>query len=306
MRMHQCHEVVRLCLAKVLGFWSCWDRYHSYKNSAKGSLTARQSSEAGNAILSVLIAIGIFGILSVSMTNMGSNSMKASKSVSYRQDLETIKKTISSRMDCKETLGINPASVLPLTCGGARHKLRRIGGGKIGSNPNMIGDWTISSKCINQKLIIQASMPGVKDPLTGRLLDDLPSNTTGTTVSEDLFGGSSNFCQSFYDPAFASCSGSGIYDKFKGSRKGKKLCCREITAMAGPPEYTSQPTCEADEWTMTGGGQCIYDGTLASTANPSFLHKSYTAPSAWGVDCYTVRGAESRTIGFAICCPKYN
>ncbi|MBC7530840.1 MAG: hypothetical protein H7318_04615 [Oligoflexus sp.] len=301
---YQFLKIVMLNLAKVRRNFRSHDRHFNVpKTKLSEPLTERLSSESGNAILSVLVAIGIFGILSTNMTTTNNNSMKASKAVSYRQDLETIRKTISSRLDCKQTLNITPGSTLPLSCKPRPQlRLKRMDGNPIGSNPNKIGDWTVKAVCEGSELIIKATNPG-SDPLTGRPLNDTSSNATGTKVSDDLFGGSSDFCRSFYDLAATSCSGT--YDIYKGSRRGNKLCCRKISHTPGPPSYTAQPNCNSNEWAMTGGGECIYDGVLSSSADPSFLHVSHMAGSGWGVDCFNASGSsDAGTVGFAICCPN--
>lgn len=261
--------------------------------------------QTGNAIVAVLIATGIFGMLSLGMTRMTANNMKAAKSLNLRQDLEAIKKTIRSRMDCRKTLGINPSSSLaPSACKKVKRGLKRMDGSDLGTADKKIGDWTVEAYCENDEVIFTASMPGVKDPLTGKPIDSMASNTAGTTVAVDLFGGTSNFCEAFLQPNYADC-GTGTYNIYKGSRNGSKTCCREYNASSTNVGYA---WCKPDEMIFIGGGNVVFDGAPTWAGAPGFFHTFVDHDTGWAVDAFSANDkyVDAKTTARAICCPRFS
>ncbi|MBC7530839.1 MAG: hypothetical protein H7318_04610 [Oligoflexus sp.] len=269
-----------------------------------------KKGEAGDALVSVLIALGIFGVLATGVSQMMVFGFKATKSVSTRQDLETIRQTINNRMDCKATLGITESTNFPVSCASANLLLLRKDGSELGSPGGRIGDWTVTGSCVGKELLISAksTSSGAKDPLTGKSLDSISSNSSGIPVSTDLFAGASDFCREYIDAGYTTCT-DPPYDLFRGAHGGDKLCCREVNAVANVPGpgQAGIASCNADEWMMTGGGMCplpLAPGVFE--ANPYFLHNSAPVGESWMTDCWAAR---DHTLDYdawatAICCPK--
>lgn len=274
-----------------------------------------RGTETGDSLISVIIAFGIFGVLATGISKSMVDGFKATKSVSTRQDLETIRQTVLQRMDCRATLGVGITSSFPFPCSAAEIPILRKNGAEIGSTGGRIGDWIVTGSCINQELIIKARIAtaNTKDGLTGKAVDAISTNSTGVAVSVDLFGGTTDLCREYYDAQFTSCSSPAYrttksnekYDLFRGTHDGEKLCCREVIGEANGPSISGVASCNADEWLMSGGSECT---DYKPFTNPSFFHRSEPVGNSWETDCWgAVDFSEDRPArSQAICCPSAN
>ncbi len=85
-----------------------------------------------------------------------------------------------------------------------------------------------------------------------------------------------------------------------------QLDCRTISATGPAPAYFSDVDCAADEYVMSGGGQCGFMGTgFGGPTDRGFPHISAPRANGWSVDCWdTVNNRDVPSRAFAICCKK--
>jgi type II secretory pathway pseudopilin PulG len=254
----------------------------------------KRASAAGMS----LVALAIAGILAVGIATMLTRGMQGGKSTALRQDIEMLKQTVRTRLDCRKTLNVTPATVLPLACGAF---------GAVGVKNSdgvsyaTLGEWTITAGCNGNRLVVRARSPG-KDPLTGKDRNSIQTNNVGATVSTDLFGGLSDFCREYFSPG-SSCA-VAPFTIYRGFNETGALCCRRVNAVGGAPTYVSVAQCAASEYMVQGGGYCE---TRATGTVQGFLHTSgqYNNSDAWSVDCFRHDDAADATSNaYAICCPK--
>lgn len=170
------------------------------------------SADAGFSLVTVLVAIGIAGILAVAVSKIMGIGFKGNRSIQNRTDLGHIRNLISTRLDCVRTLGAAPA-----ICDGTAIVMRDSGNRPLATG-NRIGDWTIGASCPStcdanennpgtgatpcNQIVVVATWPGI-DPLTGRPRNLTATNSRGATVSTDLFGGMAVHCPLSYQGRFS-------------------------------------------------------------------------------------------------------
>jgi hypothetical protein len=145
-----------------------------------------------------LVALVIGGIVAAVVSRMLANHSKGQTHLSARDELETIRYAVMTRLDCASTLG-NPTA--PLSCASKPSvKLRDRLDQEIATG-DTIGKWTVTAGCdpacvtpegasCANEIIVKATKTGV-DPLTGKAWSALP-------VARDLFVGASDFCHKFF------------------------------------------------------------------------------------------------------------
>jgi hypothetical protein len=205
--------------------------------------------------------------------------MRASKSIRLRSDLEAIRQTLLNRIDCHDTLNPTGTAVLPLSCATYTNVVLKRKGGAAIATAGKIGDWTITSACVGDELLVRASQAASrKDQLSGLAVNDIPSNSSGTKVSQDLFGGTTDFCREYFDPG-SSCSGT--YDLYTGFDNRGAVCCRRVEAVRNHVNSTVNPPngvnsavaqCDAGEYVKSGGGRCNRDFSGAVINNSKEEH----------------------------------
>lgn len=115
------------------------------------------SSEHGGALLNVMVAVGLGGIVVAGMTQMITNSMKAQKRVSNDVDKSAIKQMLLDVVDCKETLdhcnGTQPSKVYRHRKDGPELFIKNTGTG------SRFGFWTLRANCngTDDGLIVRAA-----------------------------------------------------------------------------------------------------------------------------------------------------
>lgn len=271
----------------------------------------KTSGETGESMLALIISMGLFGLLAVGISQMSVQGYKANKSVELRQGLEVVRETIRSRMDCRKSLGIAAGAPLPLSCASSiDRELKGSDGRDLGSGGGKIGVWTVKGSCQGNELIIRASADQLLDPINGQKIDAMLSNSIGTKVSEDLFGGTSDFCREYYEESVDSCGGD--YPSYQGTFGGSPLCCRKQGSdVQASYLYGTRSTCRPNEWILRGWGACDISGPPNHDwwENPAFLHADIIEGNAALTDCYPSNPAgpmptgDSASSAGAVCCP---
>jgi hypothetical protein len=289
-----------------------------------------------------MVSLGLAIASAMMLGQIMGQGLKSSASVEVRSDLELIRNTIVSRLDCKNTLRITSSTTVPLACGsftaanyGTTWSLRRPGGtnsaaldlapgGKIGTGPKA---WTITAKCDGNDLVIGATRSG-NDPVSGKPFTSLPEAT-------DLFRGGSAFCHEFFDDGYWSCSGT--YNFVQGRRaNGQPNCCRFVSERQTTSGGGGVATCGANEYVASGGGSCWAETqggyawlsgvattpgvkdlcagpTQVGCFNDGTIDKTYYLPArasdssnpAWVQECHQpITNVEAKGAAFAVCCPK--
>lgn len=83
--------------------------------------------------------------------------------------------------------------------------------------------------------------------------------------------------------------------------------CRTVSAQNPVLPYVSTATCAADEWLLTGGGECEVPGAVAlcGGTRKGFLHASHPSGNSWSVDCYSNDwSTDVCSRAYAVCCKK--
>ncbi len=98
-------------------------------------------SKRGFSIIEALVAIGVMSVAGMALTKLNVTSMKANKSNELRMELEDIKRTIASTINCDNTIG--PAR--PSTCTGPQVLKDKLG--HVINPNNKMGPWTVEAIC---------------------------------------------------------------------------------------------------------------------------------------------------------------
>jgi len=108
--------------------------------------TFRNPSNRGDILLSALVALMIIGIAAKLLMQLHKSSTGSLKSTAIRLDLQDVKKKISARLSCQNTLAAYGKP--PITCTGNVTLLD-------GKNKNIISpsgklaNWAITARCEN-------------------------------------------------------------------------------------------------------------------------------------------------------------
>jgi len=281
-------------------------------------------SAAGFTLLEGIMAAGLGCAVIWGAGRMVQTGFDGMNSIQSRQDLESIKQSINTELDCRQSLGItfhgSPAveTSLPLTCANfSSVTLLTSAGTALGTalpnGGNKIGKWTVKATCLSQHLVVTASAPG-NDQLTGLPLNSTPSNTNGATVSTDLFGGTTDFCREYFAGITPTCSASTI--QYGTNNSGQPLCCRWVDSMTFFGDWKVDPSvsCNSNEFGINPIANCengFANPTIPTPAVMSFLNSFWYGvalnPSifAWSISCYKWDGsAKARGQAIIMCCPK--
>jgi len=265
----------------------------------------RHGSSNGTSLIELIIAVGISAICIWGVAKVFENGISGTKFVRNRRDLESIKQMINADLDCSQTLAIVPGTPLPVSCANySSVTLLKSSGEAIGAalpnGGNQIAQWTISTACINNQLVVSATAPG-NDQLTGVPLSSTPSNSLGVKVSTDLFGGSTDFCREDFDSSFQNCQISDPnypHLQLGTNVGGQPLCCRLVTSLTAIDPVVS---CNTYEFGLDPSGICVGTGAV----NGVQVITSDPAQLAWTISCYQWDGsAKARGIVAVYCCPK--
>lgn len=103
--------------------------------------------ERGNILISTLVALGLLGVAGKVMMSLFSNSSRSMKSIGIRADLLDIKKTIDSRLSCRDTLAPFGLTT-PVNCSGPVTLLDANLAPVVPTTGKMAG-WNITARCEN-------------------------------------------------------------------------------------------------------------------------------------------------------------
>jgi len=101
--------------------------------------------QAGNGLISVIVATGILGILGALTATYFKNSTRATASIADRGDLESIRRTVLNRIACANTVASLGGAA---KCTGALvNVLDKQGNVFIASTGTKFGKWTVRATC---------------------------------------------------------------------------------------------------------------------------------------------------------------
>ena len=171
-----------------------------------------RNGERGVSLLSVLVSLGMFGILASTMATQITNGFKAQKKLDISGERTAIKQFFVGAIDC----GISfPTRATHSTCSGGT--IKNSNGAIIldTNTKNKIGNWHVKAECspnigvdIKVALLDKKGTGYSKDPLTGKILDF-------THPKSSLFQTSGFLCQSHFAPP-PPASGGAISWKILG------------------------------------------------------------------------------------------
>lgn len=181
-----------------------------------------ESRQAGFSLVSILISLAILTMIGLMVTQTSKLGLRSAASSNQRQDISTLKNLVRENLNCDETLGVTPATPLPISCPAGPVIMRRksSGGGAQGTPlapSNLIGNWTVTASCTGGEIIVAATRPGT-DPLTERPWSSSPYAT-------DLFEGTSDFCSNYF------VGGPACVPPNKLMNLGNGAVCVNLTAM---------------------------------------------------------------------------
>jgi hypothetical protein len=209
----------------------------------------RRTEEQGFSLITVLIGIGIVGILATAVTRLVDFGQKGSKSNELSYDRSILRHYLYQNLSCQHTV---PQSPSPLCKGDPYVPIKDDNQANIlkmnGPAGDKLGEWVIRARCMGsqQKILIEYSRRAadgsvLKDPLTGKLQD-----------WSDLFPG--------YQLCRRSFSSSSLPVRtqtmdFKGSNG-----CDSGGLVGGVLDvkrrYSVTMSCAPGEKAVTGGAQC--------------------------------------------------
>lgn len=283
-------------------------RSSSYRSSSRPAWGQQQ----GSSLLGGIVALALVGALAVIISRSTTTGVQGAKSISIRQDIEMLKKTIRENVSCSASLGFTPGMTLPLSCPTTPIVLRRPNGTVLD-----LGDWTSNVLCTNGNsgsLRIGVQRPG-RDPLSKKLWTQMPSNDPTVSIAVDLFGGTSAFCMEYLSTT-ASCGGT--YPLRMGAGQGGARCCRVEEYIATvAPTFIGTSTCLPSEFVLGGGTSCHSDETL-SADTPTYARYNHVSFIDWQTnsfrgDCNEMAQGgllspsgvtDGRSKTYAICCPR--
>lgn len=146
-------------------------------------------SQSGVSLIGAIIAIGILGIISVSLSKMLQTTFKANKEARIRDDRLGITNLLRQRLRCRETLQ-------SATCNSNQFFALRDRDGKTIGSPEFqawrLGELHIRASCNNTALKIEtARLKGVeqfrRNPLTKQDDEWRPLTTTGEFECREYF-----------------------------------------------------------------------------------------------------------------------
>lgn len=133
-------------------------------------MMSRRQSDAGMSLLSLIVSIGITGILALAISSMIRNGIAGNRHVELRGGLEDIRRSVRTRLSCEAATTACAGGadfVTPVDAKG-----RPLWEGKAGAQGAKVGDWNMRLRCVAGVPIPErARISGsgfVKDPLTNK------------------------------------------------------------------------------------------------------------------------------------------
>ena len=157
--------------------------------------------ERGFSLISVIVALGLAGILAGLLTEINVNSMRNSKQIKLQDELTQVRQMVLKRLSCKDTLNITSATLLPIACPNTI-TLKDRHGRSLFATDGRVGNstWYVSPSCnasgIQLKVtrLTKDKKPAL-NPLTKKRHKLEPLFETGDfTCSEYFLGTAGNSC----------------------------------------------------------------------------------------------------------------
>lgn len=182
------------------------------------------SSKYGFSLIEILVTLSLMAIAGTALMNMNVTAMKANKSSELRVEFADLKRTITNRISCDNTLG----TMRPVACNGSRRLIDK--SGKDIVQNGKIGTWDIEATC---EVIGNPASNGLSIYATKK-------NPDGTFKKDPLLNlnlDRSHPKSSLFDPNTRLCSGSFATPASSGCPYGIKSVNFEDQTM-----ICSQPT----------------------------------------------------------------
>lgn len=236
---------------------------------------------SGSSLPSVLIGVGIMGIVAAGMGQVYKTSFRAQKRVENNQERTRIADSLVQRVDCKKTF----AGVTPGTCPGGVNGVIALKDASNNTfvsgsgNASKIGDWAIKASCNSSagevSVNIAASKSDVplvtangstlfsKDPLNEQLLDWSHSKSS-------LFLAGTGLCRSHFSAGSGLCdAGTEGNTRYNSVTKQLEFCNgTSWVRPGGKPDFII-----AAQYHAAGSGQTAC-GTYTPPANNSFAYQA--------------------------------
>ena len=104
------------------------------------------ASNQGFSIIEAFVVLSVMAIAGIGLVRTTVTGMKANKSIEYRGELDDVKRTITSLLNCQETFA-SYGSARPIVCAsGTTITLKNNAGANLAPG-NKIAEWSINAKC---------------------------------------------------------------------------------------------------------------------------------------------------------------
>ena len=254
-----------------------------------------ENSQRGSSLISVLVAVGIAGILTTGVSSILTQALRGQERVTQSSELTAIRQTLLARTNCALTL-----APVPTACNGAVALKDKNGKVLVDVAGTKIGKWTLKATCVpttdlptnptggDHEIVVWAARPTnsgyFTDPLTKK--DQNFANPQGR-----LYPYSAGLCTTFFPTSAATPFCSGPNSTARTGDKGcnaaetltafdvtsGQICCGRTytrngtltqTFVAGAPAFaTGTARCDGTDFAVSGGGQCTMGQTGVSTAS---------------------------------------
>lgn len=272
-------------------------------------------NQRGASIVTVLVAVGISGVLAAGMTSIYSNMLKMQKRADLLADKTMLKQALHDRISCTQTLlGFKD----PVTeCKTARYIALKTKSGSdlVAEKGSKVGTWFVRARCTSSGLDIRSARPKDEEyaDFTGAGADKFRLDP----VTDTPFDWQHEQAALFKD-GLAPCTANFATANAPAGPCKEKFCPVSLPAYkvavgalrhvipaadcpgAAPPiqgrHYTSVITCpivDGKQWVAAGGGaECQIEANPARaggqggyTLSSRVLYDANGLPSAWFSDC---------------------
>lgn len=230
-------------------------------------------SEAGMSLISILVAIGLTGILATIMGTIWTNSFKTQHRLELKGDIASAKSYIKSQLDCEATLTPMPScsSSTPVT-------LKKVGGGNLTtSNGLLYGNFYAAATCDSTSGTLVINL--AKKDSAGNFMKDPLSNTPldWNSSSNPLYGANLPICFEMF-----GASGSG--------NQPVKIVTENMTLSVASSVYSlsGSAICPSGYFVLSGGNTCrqVTGGITPSNSAVVFWQTGIpTSNNGWTAQC---------------------
>lgn len=273
--------------------------------------------ERGFGLLEVLMAAVILGTLALGFAEMLSRSMASVKSVELRDEVTHIRKVVSDRMDCAQTMLSQTCSaswVIGGTPNSPYFPLKTKTGSlgeAFGSTDVKIGNWVLRASCVDNTtaglkgLFVQYSRPRsiagadfYSDPLTGRTADWAPL----FPANEPLICTNPLPAGPIQVDAPLSTSGNNAGQTCENIVNTLVGCVLSL-GTGCPRIATARVQCPAGKQAISGGVQCGAGWSLLAGTPEGMVLSSRPSDdgTAWEASCCVQGGNATGTKAYVKC-----